>query len=337
MNIPRSSKVIIPCLFLFLLLAACSSNKNEFTIRGQLKNIQQAQFLVYSPDGAIEGIDTIQVKNGKFRYQNQCTQPGTLLLVFPNFSQQPIFVAGGKTLKFQADASHLKETSVTGTADNKLMNKFRKEILHQLPAEEKATAIRFIEENPKSLVAQYLLRRYFIQTDHPDYKDAVRLIKIIQTKQKDNISVERLANELQRMEQSQQGQSLPNFYVKTIAGKTINKASFQDAKMGIITTFVPWNLPSLDCMKTIRNYKKSHRDSIVTLSICLDGNLTRCKQTIERDTINWHVACPPDLLDNTAVRNLSLESIPTFILIKKGRIVYRGNDPQQLEQGLKKY
>ena len=34
------------------------------------------------------------------------------MLVFPNFSEQPIFAQSGKTVNVKGDATHLKEMSV---------------------------------------------------------------------------------------------------------------------------------------------------------------------------------------------------------------------------------
>ena len=48
------------------------------------------------------------------------------MLVFPNFSEQPIFAKPGETVDIKADTSHLKELEATGTKDNELMNDFRK-------------------------------------------------------------------------------------------------------------------------------------------------------------------------------------------------------------------
>lgn len=60
------------------------------------------------------------------------------MLVFPNFSEQPIFAKSGKSVEIKADASHLKEMEVSGTEDNELMTKFRKNILKDTPPEAKS-------------------------------------------------------------------------------------------------------------------------------------------------------------------------------------------------------
>ena len=50
------------------------------------------------------------------------------MIVFPNFSEQPVFAEPGKSVTIKGDASHLKEIEIEGTDENKLMNGFRQQI-----------------------------------------------------------------------------------------------------------------------------------------------------------------------------------------------------------------
>ena len=56
-------KKILFALLTLLLLTSCGPEGNHFRLAGRLRNINQGQFLVYSPDGAFVGIDTIKVQN----------------------------------------------------------------------------------------------------------------------------------------------------------------------------------------------------------------------------------------------------------------------------------
>ena len=89
--------------------------------------MNQGEFYVYSPDGDIDGIDTIKVVGGRFTFERPCERPVMLMLVFPNFSEQPIFAEPGKSVEIKADASHMKEMEVKGTKANEQMTTFRKQ------------------------------------------------------------------------------------------------------------------------------------------------------------------------------------------------------------------
>ena len=112
-------------ILLTLVLVGCGTAGNRFKVEGRILNMNQGEFYVYSLDGSVNGIDTVRVDGGRLAYETVCERPTTLIMVFPNFSEQPIFAEPGKTVKLSADASHLKELEVTGTDENKLMNKFR--------------------------------------------------------------------------------------------------------------------------------------------------------------------------------------------------------------------
>lgn len=111
-----------------LTLASCGTDSRHFKLEGRLLNLNQGEFYVYSPDGAMRGLDTIKVQAGRFSYITECDAPKTLVIVFPNYTEQPVFAQPGKSVDIKGDASHLKEMTVKGTKDNELMNKFREQI-----------------------------------------------------------------------------------------------------------------------------------------------------------------------------------------------------------------
>jgi hypothetical protein len=148
-------------------LSSCGSRDGYFKLEGHFLKMNQGEFYLYSPDGIIPGIDTIRLNGGRFSHEIPCTSSGTLMLVFPNFSEQPIFAEEGQSVSLDGDASHLRELKVKGTKPNELLTKFRMQISKISPAEEQQHAATFIQDNPESPVSLYLLRRYFILTDKP--------------------------------------------------------------------------------------------------------------------------------------------------------------------------
>ena len=157
-------------------LASCGTDSRHFKIDGRLLNINQGEFYVYSPDGALPGLDTVKVQAGRFTKEIACDRPTTLMLVFPNFTEQPIFAQPGKTVDVKGDAYHLKELTVEGTKDNKLMNSFRRQTANASPPEALKYARQFILDHPESPVSVWMVRRYFIATPSPDYAAARSLI-----------------------------------------------------------------------------------------------------------------------------------------------------------------
>ncbi len=108
-----------------LILTSCGARSGYFQIEGKFLHMNQGEFYVYSPDGGFEGMDTIKVQGGRFSFEKPCKENYTIMIIFPNFSEQPIFAESGKSVDINADASHLKEMEVKGTKTNELMTKFR--------------------------------------------------------------------------------------------------------------------------------------------------------------------------------------------------------------------
>ena len=81
--------MFVVAVFAFL-ATACTGNSNGVEIEGRLLNMNQADFFLYSPDGAIPTIDTIHVMGGRFVYGDY----GARLDVSRHFSDYTIGLYG---------------------------------------------------------------------------------------------------------------------------------------------------------------------------------------------------------------------------------------------------
>ena len=107
--------MFVVAVFAFL-ATACTGNSNGVEIEGRLLNMNQADFFLYSPDGAIPTIDTIHVMGGRFVYENTNVKEGTLVIVFPNFKTIPVFVSPGASIDIKGDAEYKIEKDYFNTA-----------------------------------------------------------------------------------------------------------------------------------------------------------------------------------------------------------------------------
>ena len=86
------------------LLSSCGVDSDRFRLEGRLRNMNQGEFWIYSTDGGASGIDTIFVRDGRFEYETTLRIPSTYVLIFPNFSELPIFANPGKVATIKGDA-----------------------------------------------------------------------------------------------------------------------------------------------------------------------------------------------------------------------------------------
>ena len=283
--------------------------------------MNQGELYVYSPDGGIDGLDTIKIEAGRFAYEIPCSKPATLVIIFPNYSVQPIFAESGGSVEVKADASHLKEMEVKGTDDNELMTKFRKQIANSSPPDELKYAIQFIKDHPESTVSVYLLNRYLIQTETPDYKQAANLLKILLKEQPENVILGRLQRQISGLGTLRVGDKLPNFTAKDVNGKLINNATLANQTI-IISTWAAWSYESLDFQRALNDAVKAGK--IAALGISVDANPKEVRQALKNDDITFPNVCDGKMLSTPLLKTFGLTTVPDNIVVRNGKIIERG-------------
>lgn len=308
--------------FLTLLLASCGTDSHHFKIDGHLLNLNQGEFYVYSPDGSVtHGMDTIKVQAGRFSYLVECDRPMTLMIVFPNFTEQPVFAEPGKSVDIKGNASHLKELTVKGTKANKLMNAFREQILSASPAEIKKCAIQMAENNPESAVAVYLVRRYLVAVDRPDYTTAARLLKLIVEKQPDNQFAARLLASCNGKTTINNGSKLPSFSANDINGKVVNNATLASVPNVVFYVWATWNYSSTSQLRQLADMERQSDGKLKVVSICLNPDKSSCQRTLKQyGADNITTICDGRMVNGDLFNKLGLYNLPDNILIKNGAI-----------------
>lgn len=314
-------KRIVLFLLLVLMLISCGTRSGHFKMEGRFLHMNQGELYVYSPDGGIDGLDTIKIEAGRFAYEIPCSKPATLVIIFPNYSVQPIFAESGGSVEVKADASHLKEMEVKGTDDNELMTKFRKQIANSSPPDELKYAIQFIKDHPESTVSVYLLNRYLIQTETPDYKQAANLLKILLKEQPGNVTLGRLQRQISGLGTLRVGDKLPNFTAKDINGKLINNATLANQTI-IISTWAAWSYESLDFQRALNDAVKAGK--IATLGISVDANPKEVRQALKNDDITFPNVCDGKMLSTPLLKTFGLTTVPDNIVVRNGKIIERG-------------
>ncbi len=320
--------VFLPAL---LLLASCGEDSKHFKIEGRLLQINQGEFYLYSSDGTINGFDTIKVQGGRFSHEIECDHPTTLMLVFPNFSEQPIFAQPGKSVDIEGDASHLKMLKIKGTDDNELMTAFREQISTATPPQEKHAAIQFAENNPQSPVSVYLVKKYFVASPSPDYKEATRLLKILKDKQPDNYVISNLLQNVKVLGKTIVGSRLPAFKVKDMKGNMITSNSLTHGLV-VICTWASWSFPSTDILRQLSQIQLEKQKTFKVLSICVDASLSDCNTYLSVNQVSWPNVFTGEMFNTVPLKILGLQNVPDNIVIKDGRIVARSMDINSLRE-----
>ncbi len=314
---------------LAMLLTACGVDSHHFKLKGRILNMNQGEFYVYDTEGVISGIDTIQVAGGRFTMEIPCSNPATLMLVFPNFSEQPIFARPGKTVTVEGDASHLKELKVTGTKDNELMTSFRQHTAQASPPEMKKEIKQLVADYPESMVGNFLVRKYFIATEDPDYAEAHKLITILRAKQPNNTSLIRTANLIEAYAKVGKNATLPVITDYDINGRLVSSSDYS-GPLALIYAWATWNYESAAQLRRIKDVQRKSKGKLKVLSIALDASKDDCERRLKQDSIPWQNICDGQLFDGRTVKRLGLMTVPDNILLKNGRVIARSLPTSEL-------
>ena len=315
-------KVLLFHLFAFSLfhLLSCGSDRKTFLLEGTFKGFSQGELYIYGMNGS-HRLDTISVVKGKIHYEVTLEDPVTLSLVFPNFSELPIFAEPRAEVEIEGDASHLKETRISGTETNEQMTKFRLKAGGMTPPEATKAAEAFIREQPASPIALYLLNKYFTQIPSPDYKKCIELIAEIQKVQPDEPSLKGLAEKMKGLVNLKDGAKIPNFTATDIDGKTV-KSSDLNAPVNIIFTWAKWNYESVSMQRQLTFFQQRYKDKLKIVGICLDVNKKECRENAEKDSVKWSTMCDGKMWESPLLKQLGLSYLPDNIMTdSQGKII----------------
>lgn len=328
-------KHIAYILFLALLLASCGAGSGHFKIDGRLLNLNNGEFYVYSPDGAIDGMDTIKVEGGRFAYEIPCEKPATLMIVFPNFSEQPVFTQPGKSVEIRGDASHLKEIKTEGTKENELMNSFRKQIVSASPPQMAKYAAQLIKDHPKSIVGTYLVRKYFIANGQPDYKQALSLIQTMRAQQPDNGYLTKMYQLARPLASTAVGNTIPPFSEYGVNGERVDNAYIRNAKVAVIYVWATWNYESMNIQRQLKKLQRDSQGQMRLIGICVDASKRDCREALKRDSIPYPNVCDELMLDCPTLKALGLMSVPGNLILRYGRVVARDLSNADMQEKLR--
>ena len=321
---------------LALLLAACGVDGKRFRVEGRFLNLNRGEFYVYNTNGLIDGIDTVKLEGGRFTYDIPCEREGTLVMVFPNFSEQPIFAQPGKSVDIEGDASHLKELTVKGTEDNKVMNQFREAIVNASPPQVAKIAAMFAADNPTSLVSVYLVRRYFITTPTPNYKEAERLVKLLLAQQPKNGELNRMQTLISTLARTSVGAPLPAFQARSTKGEKVSQQPYNKAAVAVFNVWSTTNMQSMEIQRMLKQKVRESKGKLQVVSLCVDPILRECNDVLQRDSISWPNICDGAMFEGDVAKKLGIYTVPFNILLKNGKIIARDLDNNQLKEQLDK-
>lgn len=329
------TRTSISQLLLALILVSCGTESGQFRIEGRFRNLNQGEFYVYSPDGGISDVDTIKVADGRFAYETGLEHPATFIIIFPNYSEQPVFGESGAAVTIKGDASHLKEMEIKGTKENELFTKFRQGANRLSPPEMKAAAAAFVSDNPASAAGVYLINKYFIQTPDPDYGKAYELTGLMLKAQPGNSRLALLNKRMKSMRAAGAKARMPRFAAADTDGKRVTQAQLA-SQVNIVSAWASWSYESINIQRRLKALKKTYGSRLAIVSICIDASIEDCKDALGRDSISWPTVCDGKMWDTPLLAQTGISTIPGNVIYdRSGKVIASQLNAQQIEEKIK--
>ena len=321
--------------FLLFLFISCEKPKSTFVLEGKFKNFSQGTLYAYNMEQGRGRLDTIRLAESKFRYEIALDDSMTFCIIFPNFSEIPVFAEVGATAHMAGDASNLSEVTVTGTEDNDLMSKFQLETIKLSPPEVKKRVEKFVEEHPASNVSLFLVRKYMLLRTDPDYRKAALLLgKMVAAVPQWKEAVQ-LHKEVKVLATSEKKMKIPAFKATSIDGVRLSQADLSGV-VNVVCAWATWDFDSQSMQRRLKPLKKEYGSRLQLMGICLDATVSECRKTMRRDSVTWPTICDGRMWDTPVVSTLGITEIPSNIVIdRSGHIVARNLSTGELIEKIK--
>ncbi|MCR4603601.1 MAG: AhpC/TSA family protein [Prevotella sp.] len=332
-TIRKHTGIIVLCLFTMLILTACGRTSGRFRLEGQFKNLNQGEFYLYDFEQGTK--DTIAVNDGRFVYDRPLKDTITLLLLFPNYSELPIFAQPGAKVTIEGDVSHLRDTEVSGTPDNDEMTAFRLKTSEMMPPDVQKEARQYIEQHPASPISNYLLRHHILLSATPDYPLAGQLVDQLHEAQPQNAQLARLSILLAALRHNTAEGKLADFKAVDTKGDTITNKQLK-GEVNAIVAWAMWSYDSQNILRELRSLTKEYARRLSVVSISLDASPGESKNFLERDSIQWPNICDSMLWQSPLLTQLGIATLPANILVdNNGNIISRNLTTVELKEKIK--
>ena len=332
----------LPLFILPLLtLLGCGGSAGQFRICGDFDHLEQGEFYIYSPDGGLDDIDTLRLKEGKFDRTFPLAESATYHILYPNFSELVVFGQSGEVVKIKGDARSLNDVVVKGTEENELYTKFRKESQNLSGKRLDSLARDYILKHPTRLMSKFLLRKFFIQPEGDDVDTMRELYDSLCRANPDDVALSSLSNDIKFKNVIKDSIRIPAFsltsrkvelkkYIKDkkskkekketkiIESRVIADTSFAEKPL-LIVFWASWRSGSQSGLFRARKLMRESKNKVQAISYSLDVEDSELKSVERRDSVDFPSYCDFKCWNSPLVQQWGIKELPFFILTDENR------------------
>ena len=338
-----------------LTLLGCGGSAGQFRLCGDFDHLEQGEFYIYCPDGGLDRLDTLRLREGKFDYTVPLQEKATYHILYPNFSELVIFGESGKVVKVKGDARSLNEVKVSGTDENETYTKYRRESQNLSGKKLDSLTRDYILQYPTMQMSRFLLNKYFIQPEGTDQQMMHELYDSLCRANPSDVFLSNLSNDVRRKNTIKTGSRIPEFslttrkvelkkykkkktIIRTIESRTVSDTSYKDKPL-LLVFWATWRSGSQSGLYRASRLMRESENKIQAISYSLDVEDTELKAVERRDSIDYPSICDFKCWNSPLVLQWGIRELPFFILMDKDRKILASgtNWSKDIEPHTKEY
>ncbi len=301
-------------------LTGCHKSQNQFTLSGQLSNLEGKEVYLYGEYKPYDHFDTISVENGKFSYQAEVDTLTQLTLLFNRNQAIPVYVDKEWNVTLTGNAQLPDSIKVTGGAENEELQQFKGLLAHRADSvTEAAVADSFITHHPFSQVSVYLLNRYFIRQPEPNYKRIQQLIKGMSGVLHDHPLIAEADKQTERAFAADTGRYISNFRMNRPGKQDINSYDFRE-KVITVLFWATWDKQSVALRDSLNQMqKKFKKDDAILIAYSMDTDKNQWKASAEADTLYALQSFEGEGWNSMNAKTFNITDVPTIVVLSAQR------------------
>ena len=319
-------KTIYLLLTFLCLMASCSSEKNNFTLKGEISGLSSDTLLVYYQVPEFK-LDTIFCKRGVFEYIIEPDTTTIFSLIFNTKESLPIFAEKGQSVLVKGSTTELE---IQGKGENQLMNDIFLLLKNTPKRKIKRTVDSLIQANSHSFTNLYLIDKYYAHDKSPNYKHLEKLIESQSGIIKDTPYLMTLLPKIED-HTNNLSQSIHTLLGKNREGEDFKWGDIRNQYV-LIDFWASWHPKSMaeqDSLQTV--IKALKKEKFIVCSVSLDLDKEAWLKASDRDTTQWKQICDFKGWNNTLVKGQNIHKLPNNLLLDKNkRIIARNIRGQEL-------
>lgn len=319
-------------LLLLILTTTGCSEKESFTLKGELKGLASDTLVAYYQLPEYK-MDTIICQNGAFEYSFLPDTLTVFTLIVDDQVSIPVYAEKGKTVEVKGTAT---DFSIKGEGENKLINEIIGSLRNTSQEDIMEKVDSFIRTNSYSFTNLYLLDKYFVRTESPDYERIEELMETQSGIIKDTPYIIELQSRIEHLKNKGKAQSIMSLSGQDRKGEKIKWPTNRDNYI-LIDFWASWSPESVIAQDSlIHVLKPLKKENFLVYSISLDLDKEAWLEASARDTTQWYQVCDFKGWNNTILKNQGINRLPANLLLDKNkRIIARDIRGEELVKKVK--